>query len=145
MNPLTHFYDLSQCDYFGAETTDRLRAIGWLAAGHNYTTGETDESTFSKLKELLRDPWQPTLTCGLHECELCQFDRPTGHANLFVPAGTSLFICPELIVHYIAAHKYRPPDEFLRAVICCPSTRTIEYKKQFLQSGGGSLVQRSGQ
>ena len=82
------------------------------------------------------------VSAGVHNCELCQYDPPHGHLNLFVPDGTRILVCPELITHYIAAHHYRPPDVFLEAVLNCPDTRTIEYKKMLLRCGGRALVQR---
>lgn len=143
-SPLTHFDDLTECDYFGAEHAHSLRAVGWLAVGKAFSTGRTDSETFAKLKVLLNDPWQPMVFGGIHHCELCQFDPPHSHANLFVPNNSIIFVCPELIVHYIAAHHYRPPDEFIAALADCPNTRTMQYKKMLLQSGGRTLVPKSG-
>jgi hypothetical protein len=139
---LTHFDDLTECDYFGKEHVTSLRAIGWLISDRAFSTGPTDSKAFDKLKELLTDPWQPMVLCGVHECELCQYDRPVGHINLFAPSGSVIFVCPELIVHYIAAHRYRPPAEFIVAASACPNTRTMQYKKMLLESGGRSLVTR---
>lgn len=138
--PLAHFVDLASCDYFGVTNANALRAIGWLSCDHSFPTGRTDATVFSKLKDLFRDPWQPVILCGTHACELCQHDCPTGHANLFVPNGSFIFVCPELIIHYIAAHHYRPPVEFLEAVASCENTHTMGYKKKLLESGGRSLV-----
>lgn len=98
--------------------------------------GSVPKCFFDKLKNLLKDPWQPFAFSGVHHCKLCQYDSPSGHANLFVPDGSRIFVCPELIVHYIAAHHYQPPEAFVDAVEQCPDTRTMEYKKRFLQSGG---------
>lgn len=139
---MTHFDDLTECYHFGAENTRTLRAIGWLTNGRPFVTGKTDSVIFKKLKLLMRAPWQPWIFRGLHECELCQFDAPSGNANLFVPNGDFVFVCPELIVHYIAAHHYRPPDEFITAVRNCPQTSTMEYKKLLLESGGRTLVRQ---
>ena len=141
---MTHFDDLTEFDYFGAEYAQSLRAVGWLTNDMLFATGKTDPNAFAKLKELMHAPWQPIITLGIHECELCQFDSPCGNANLFVPNGEVVFVCPELIVHYIAAHHYRPPDEFISAVTNCPLTSTMQYKKLLLESGGRTLVRQSG-
>jgi hypothetical protein len=141
---VTHFDDLSECDYFGDEHAHALRAVGWLALDNAFPTGRTDLHGFAKLKELLIDPWQPMVFGGVHDCEFCQFDPPHSHANLFVPNGCLIFVCPELIVHYIAAHHYRPPDEFWNAVTACPNTRTMQYKKLLLETGGRTLVPKPG-
>jgi hypothetical protein len=141
---VTHFDDLTECDYFGAEYAQSLRAIGWLTKDKPFATGKTDSEAFAKLKELMQAPWQPMITLGVHECELCQFDTPCGNLNLFLPNGNVVFVCPELIVHYIAAHHYRPPDEFITAVTNCPLPSTMHYKKLFLESGGRPLMRQSG-
>ncbi len=139
---MTHFDDLAPCDYFGDEHIGVLHAIGWLTDSESFETGLTTAEVFARLKALLNDPWQPMVSAGVHNCELCQYDPPHGHLNLFVPDGTRILVCPELITHYIAAHHYRPPDVFLEAVLNCPDTRTIEYKKMLLRCGGRALVQR---
>jgi hypothetical protein len=99
---------------------------------------------YAKLGKLVVEPWQPIAVGGFHHCELCQYDPPSGHANLFVPDGSRILVCPELVVHYIAAHHYRPPEEFLIAVMACPRTHAMDYKRLFLESGGRTLVKVSG-
>ncbi|MAP09550.1 MAG: hypothetical protein CMM00_12360 [Rhodopirellula sp.] len=141
---MTHFDDFAQCDYFSENSAQTLRAIGWLSNAKAFPTGPIDSKTFSKLKELLNAPWQPVVFAGVHNCDLCQFDPPCGHVNLFVPNGSIIFVCPELIVHYIAAHHYRPPHDFLSAVKDCPNTRTMQYKKRLLESGGRTLLPKAG-
>jgi hypothetical protein len=137
---MTYFADLSPCDYFGAEHSDVLRATGWLSDTEAFRIGPTPIPVFEKLKSLLHDPWQPMVFGGVHACELCQFDGPLGYANLFVPATSCIYVCPELIVHYVAAHRYLPPQEFQDALLNCPDTRSMDFKKLLLASGGRSLV-----
>lgn len=137
---MTYFADLTTCDYFGDDSANALIAVGWLTIGKPFPMGTTDSQVFTKLKGLLNDPWQPMVSCGVHDCELCQYDPPHGQVNLFVPNKSIIFVCPELIIHYIAAHHYRPPAEFLTAVAACPDTRTMQYKKMFLESGGRTLL-----
>ena len=37
------------------------------------------------------------------------------------------FVVPELIVHYIEAHCYLPPQEFIAAVMQCPPQGCAEF------------------
>jgi hypothetical protein len=141
---VAYFKDLSCCDYFGDGLASELSAIAWLTDGVEFRTGKTPIESYIKLKQLLADPWQPMVFVGCHDCELCQFDRPLGHSNLFVPNGSIIYVCPEMILHYIAAHHYRPPDPFLDAVAKCPGTRTMDYKKLLLASGGRKLLRGRG-
>lgn len=137
---VTYYRDMSRCDYFGEEVANNLIAVGWLTSSEPIEQGAVPTSFFEKLKALSLEPWQPVVFLGGHHCEICQFDRPSGHLNLFVPNGESIYVAPELISHYIAAHFYRPPQEFIEAVMQCSDTRSMDYKKSILASGGRGLV-----
>ena len=140
---MSHFEDLSPLGYFGAEYSDVLRAIGWLEPGHNYTRGHVEREFFERLCELLQRPWSPVHFMGAQDCGFCRFTggNPTqlqrktglvripGHSclNLFVPGDGVIYASPELIAHYIDAHEYRPPDEFMESVLRCPRMNSKEY------------------
>lgn len=141
---MTHYPDLTPCSYFSGEDDPSLRAVGWLEYPKTYSIGNVESAFFDKLKSLLHDPFQPFASTGVHHCDLCQFDAPAESANLFVPGGGFLYVCPKLILHYIAAHRYCPPVEFQSAVMQCPPSQTMEYKKLFLQNGGRALLHEAG-
>jgi hypothetical protein len=86
------FADLSQCDYFGAEHADCLRAVGWLERDHAFPTGVVDLSVYSRLVELVKDAWQPGVFMGSHSCDLCIYAGERGNRNLFIPAGRQVFV-----------------------------------------------------
>ena len=52
---------------------ERLKAVGWLACGHPYTSRQLPlpEMRLGQLLRLLIDPWQPVYFMGSHECEFC--------------------------------------------------------------------------
>lgn len=135
------FADLSPCTYFrGGEAV--LRSVGWLEGDHDFPTGPTAQDVYQKLVQLVRDCWSPVLSCGPHFCSLCQFPGETAcNANLFVPGHGILYASPTLIPHYVNAHHYRPPEEFCEAVLRCPLTDTMEYKRLFLTNGGRDFLQ----
>lgn len=141
---MTTFEDLTPLTYFGDEHSNSLVAIGWLGQDAPFSRGEVPLEFFSRLSELVAQRFEPFVALGRHTCELCQFQGPGGSGNLFVPSAGQLLVCPELIVHYVAAHRYEPPARFLDAVMSCPGPQTIEYKKLFLASGGRSLVASAG-
>ena len=143
------YEDLENCDYFGdylgPEAANSLLAVGWLERGHHFTSGNIDKEIYDRLCELLQDPFQPGIFMGIHECELCQWQfsvKFAGSSNLFVPNGETIFVCPELILHYIDAHWYKPPAIFCEAVMACPPIRSMEYKKILLKSGGRVLLNK---
>jgi hypothetical protein len=45
-----------------------------------------------------------------------------------VPGGDLLFVAPEMVMHYIEQHGYRPPAEFVAAVLRSPLPDTEEYQ-----------------
>ena len=138
---MTGFRDLEPMTYFGERCASVLRAIGWLDREIPFRRGASDGAVFQRLAELFEDPFQPFVAGGGHACNVCQFRAErSGSSNLFVPGEGFLFVCPELIIHYINAHEYCPPTEFVDALLRCPNTRSIEYKRRFLENGGRILI-----
>jgi hypothetical protein len=133
------FRDLEPLSYFGPDYCDILRAVGWLGRDQPFETGHVPPEFCDRLVALLNTAYQPIFTRGYHECELCQSDGPKGIANLFVPGDGVLMVCPELIVHYIKAHNYRPPEVFQMAVMACPDTGSVEYRRAYFANGGRRL------
>ena len=138
---MTTFSDMEPLPYFGEKLAVSLRSVGWLGAESIFKKGTTEPGVYQRLRQLLVDPFQPFVSAGLHSCELCQFEAEAhGSANLFVPADGLLLVCPGLILHYINAHNYQAPTKFYEAVLDCPDTRSMEYKRLFLASGGRGLM-----
>lgn len=133
--------DLSPCSYLPCDAIDVVLSVGWLEKGREYPTGPIATDVYQRLKTFCDNPWQLFVTCGFHRCTLCQFEGARGSANVFVPGDGVVFVCPELILHYISVHWYLPPDEFCEAVRRCPDQHTMEYRRLLLQNGGRQLLQ----
>ncbi|MEJ2155068.1 MAG: hypothetical protein P8X96_07015 [Desulfobacteraceae bacterium] len=131
--------DLERCTYFPLDC-DCLVAVGWLSGDTNFQKGSVEKDFYEKLFEFAKDPWEPVASAGIHECELCQFNQPGFYRNIFVPYKGKIYVSPEGIVHYIAAHWYQPPNVFIDAVLECPEMRSMEYKKAILANGGRGLL-----
>lgn len=130
------FADLAPIEYFGRELQTCLRAVGWLARDAEFVKGAVSRNFYVRLRQLVENPWQPMAAGGVHACELCQFEpEAAATANVFVPNGKFIYVAPALILHYINAHGYAPPDEFCEAVLTCPDTRSMDYKRLLLASG----------
>lgn len=135
---MAHYLDLQPCDYFG-RWQDVLLAVGWLEATAPFWTGPVRREFFSKLVDLLAEPWQPAISAGHHRCGLCRFTGgpaalcfegrsvQLGVTNLFVPGEDRVYVAPSLIAHYMDAHGYGPPPAFVRAVLACPEMGTLAY------------------
>jgi hypothetical protein len=132
--------DLSPCDYFSLEHGGHLLAVGWLGRDGDYARGSVDRRFYEKLKLLLVDPFPTLQFCGLHECDICQFNGALAGKNAFIPGNGRIYVCPELIIHYINCHNYLPPKEFIDAVLDCPEMRSVNYLKKLLANNGRFLA-----
>lgn len=102
-----------------------VRAVGWLSKDHPYPTGDADPGFVAALNEHVAQAWQPLAAGGQHLCELCE--RARSGANVWIPTVDAVFVAPALITHYVEAHAYAPPDDFVRAVLACPPQGSPEY------------------
>jgi hypothetical protein len=126
---MAHFDDLSPYAYAG-NTAPGVVHVGWLGAGYDYSKGNVPEHLVETLVKLSSNLVE--LYRGLHICELCQvpegFDgksfkeqwewevQRSSNGEIRIVVDEVTFAAPQLIVHYIKEHGYRPPDVFLRAV-----------------------------
>ena len=125
----------------------QLIAVGWLAQGEPISRGPISEAFVGALVSLLLDPWQPSVPIGVQHCDFCRISGGPGrlqHAgrsiylgalNLYVPYEGKILVSPSLIVHYIDAHEYAPPQVYQDAVLKCPPMRSIEYLRAMLSNG----------
>src|SRR5262245_52567083 len=121
--------DLSTTAYFARGPN--VRAIGWLEAGHLFAQGDVPAEFLDALKAHVGAAHQVVLFMGFHECSLCPDISPrpgrgwrAGLRNLLIPTSNLLYVAPELIVHYVEDHGYRPPEEFVAAVLACPEQKS---------------------
>jgi hypothetical protein len=111
---------------------NHVRAVGCLHPDHAYTKGEVPAEFLVRLTEFAAQSGDSADTldfgafAGFHTCEFC--GRSHGIGNFGVPSGDLLFVAPEMIVHYIEQHGYRPPAEFVDAVLRSPLPDTEEYQ-----------------
>jgi hypothetical protein len=126
---MAFFSDLSTASY--VVEGDHVRAVGWLAAGRPFESGEIAIELADRLAQYAArwgdsvDALRWPISAGFHTCEICLRERGTG--NFGVPAGRVLYVCPAMIAHYVSAHRYRPPREFLEAMAAAPLPGTPEY------------------
>ena len=135
------FRDLSEYSYFpweqvlkklpaapGVARPRPLLNIGWLSTDQPYRTGAFASDLLRCLAMLCTTPVNRLR--GWHVCELC--DSPpvfpmrvevdgvkleVGNGEVHVEGeGGRVYSAPTMIVHYIQAHSYTPPDEFTAAL-----------------------------
>jgi hypothetical protein len=90
--------------------------VGWLDPAHPFRTGRTTERFRANLGRLCERRVKQTR--GRHSCPFCAgWDRPASSAEMRVAGGGRVYAAPLLVHHYVAVHGYRPPDEFIAAVL----------------------------
>lgn len=148
---MSYIDDLAEWPLAG-KTIDTLRAVGWLERGRAFTQGEVSDRFFEALMQLLVDPWQPFANAGRHACSLCRFvggpaeisyegtTVALGASNLFVPGDGVIYVAPSLVAHYVDAHEYQPPEQFMKAVLECPQMRSMQYLRAIKSIGGSALI-----
>jgi hypothetical protein len=128
---VTYFPDGTPYSYLGDEPG--TVNVGWLDADHPFPTATPSEPFLTALARACRHGINRTR--GRHRCELCPrstnpgLSEPTtvklgetellvGSAELRVvgPNGV-VFPTPDMVIHYVAEHSYRPPDAFEAAIL----------------------------
>jgi len=110
---------------------EHVRAVGWLSSSQPFTQGDVPSEFVSRLRTLC-EKWSEGLSAlwwpaagGAHTCEFCRAYHAGG--NIGVPARALLFVALQMVSHYVESHGYRPPDDFVEAVLSCPTPGTPEY------------------
>jgi hypothetical protein len=142
---MAFFEDLTPYTYFHPEEeAPGTVNVGWLEPGCRFPTGTTGDRFQAKLEQLCHRRVKQTR--GFHLCGLCPWPRSSietrvtgglaavgpGSGELPQFLGSSfemrvagvgvVFAAPSLVHHYVVAHGYRPPDEFIAAVLAWDET-----------------------
>lgn len=150
---MTWYSDLSPCDYFGTSEPHRLLAVGWLTEDKSFPQGQVAPEVLSKIERLAESALHIFVYRGFHICELCgplanenlvDADRrrvqSSSHLNIFVPCADKIFVAPQCLPHYIAAHGYCPPEEFCKAVLRCPEPGDTALAESLRSTGVPELM-----
>lgn len=139
---MTHYLDLSTSCM--VEEGPHVRAVGWLNPLFPFDTGDVSPELISKLREHCTNPFQPMRLRGYHDCEFKLDEstecKATGLKNIWIPSANGcLYVAPEMIVHYIEVHSYRPPEEFEDR----RSRRQLKSLSSVLANDGAVRLQRA--
>ena len=126
-----HFDDLSPFSYSAAESSGTVLSVGWLGAGHDFPVAPPRVDVILALRVLVAHP--VNLYRGKHQCEFCPSppaenrngllwstapEEILGNGEIHVPGeGSITYAAPVLIRHYVEAHHYAPPADFILACL----------------------------
>lgn len=143
---MAYYKDLSEYVYCRiGDSYPKAKNIGWLVAGQEFRTLTPTEALLDKLWNLCGV--SVVQMRGIHECELCPnieagFATRNGEnlwlgsaeVRVFSSSG-DVYAAPTLIYHYVADHKYAPPEEFIRALSEGPTPPAQEYFERLSELG----------
>ncbi|MBM9504352.1 DUF7919 family protein [Actinacidiphila acididurans] len=127
---MTYYRDLTPYTY-GSDDWDLagrwqgipLLTVGWLSRGRRYAKGAPPAGLAEALKRMARTH-RAAQTRGRHVCPWCSLrlfgprgDIPWGSAEIRVMGDDLAYVAPELVAHYVEAHRYLPPADFVNAVL----------------------------
>ena len=138
---LTYFEDLTEYTYKDRGIVSNTLNIGWLDVEYPYEIGEVPTEFVEKLWDLIHI--RLIQLRGFHDCNLCKpkslYTRISERHGETLKLGDAeirafgdfgkIYAAPNLIYHYVTDHSYKPPTEFISAVIKSPPANSIEYRK----------------
>jgi len=117
---MSYFVDLTPYTYTPGNDGDVLN-VGWLDAAYPFERGETSAEFRQALRALVERPMLRHR--GFHVCEYCSSEPGSapaqrGNGQIRVMGRNGLwYAAPAMVHHYVVAHRYRPPLEFVNAVL----------------------------
>lgn len=128
---MVHYADL------GTETevasAPWVRAVGWLGAGDDYPRGDVSRDCLERIQRFAALWTSSTVELrwpvGVRPrtCALC--GQPIAAGTFAVPGRDVLYVCPEMLPHFVVEHGYAPPHEFQAAIMASPLPSSVEYEQ----------------
>ena len=151
---MTWFDDLTDYSYDQQPGLTPCVNVGWLDGAKDYPRGPVPEGFVERLEQFCQIHVHATM--DVHSCTLdgCGEEEADGwyveselDAYLDPPprgllgaaeirafgADGVIYAAPNMIVHYVADHEYRPPDGFIEAILHGPQPREFEYARRLVE------------
>jgi hypothetical protein len=115
---MAYYEDLTPYNY--THYCEKELNVGWLQKGQPFSVGKTPEIFLEQLKWFAEKPFTIFHSAEQHKCEFCDSQETFDSGEIrVVGANGVVYAAPKMIVHYIEAHGYLPPQEFVDAVVNC--------------------------
>lgn len=121
-----YFKDLTPYTYAGSR--GELN-VGWLDISEPYNKAPIPAEFVFALQRFKKDDAITKRTKGFHMCPFCTSASSSSEIRAFSKDGSS-YAAPYMIFHYVEAHGYAPPAEFMDAVINGPQPGSSEYEER---------------
>jgi hypothetical protein len=145
-----YFSDLSPYSYSMTSSLPDVLNVGWLDRSVPFSSGSVPQQ-FVHLLGRWFSVARVNQMRGIHECNLCRekqwpllplHENPSvrfadktfflGNWEMWIPASDGrVFASPALIIHYVEVHGYRPPEEFIAAVLNESAMRNWDAETEF--------------
>ena len=115
-----------------------LLNVGWMEPPYPMPAGNAPAGFAERLAAFCARDKLVNLTFGSQNCGFCkatfsdlyrQFNSPLGNGEIRVLGDGVAYAAPSMICHYVAAHSYLPPAEFVEAVMHGPPPDDRKYVK----------------
>lgn len=88
------------------------RSIGWLGSFlFPWKKGEVSPNILGALEYFSKAHERSDIDLGVHTCELCKNFH--ARAEFYIDLNGIRYILPQMVLHYIKEHQYKPPKKFL--------------------------------
>jgi hypothetical protein len=152
-----YFSDLAPYSYSISRTLPDVLTIGWLDRSQPFPSGGGPKQ-FAHMLRRWFGVARVNQMRGIHECNLCRekqwpllplHENPSitiegktlflGNWEIWIPASEGkVFASPALIIHYVEAHNYLPPPEFIAAVLNESAMGNWNAEKEFAKRTGST-------
>lgn len=123
------YEDLTLYPHSDTLDLDKAYNVGWLSDTMDFPTGTPPDLFLEKLLRICGHPIN--VRRSLHVCPICKMrkDEYAKHykhtalnlvgsvADILVKGKDAAYVSPVQIYHYIADHKYLPPEYFIKSVL----------------------------
>jgi len=133
---MAYFQDLSEYEYWHDDERMFGRRpilnVGWMEHPHPLPTGAVPAGFGERLTAFCARERLVNFLCGVQSCDFCRGtvawdSAPRGNGEIRVLGKEVVYAAPMLIGHYVTAHDYRPPQEFIEAVLEGPGPDAREH------------------
>ena len=125
---MAYYEDLTRYEYskYPFRSAGEQYNVGWLERCEPYSKGDVSPELTTRLLALCK--WPVNRYRGWHHCHFCdeypvritdsegEFRLGDGEIRVAERDGNLIYVAPNLIHHYVAAHRYLPPESFLETL-----------------------------